>query len=122
MTKKDRASGRWFRPVAWILAAFLLLAAGALAGVLAEMPRGFPLVVGGFAAYLWAFRRGLLLWKPGIDDLWSVRTEPARESREPAPTRPGPGQERGFGRVSRFPGTKDGGSSRRSAATARSTT
>lgn len=57
----------------WILAAFLSLVAGLVGGtiMLAGRPDwAWPVPAAGFIGYVFAFRRGMLLWNPNSDRTW----------------------------------------------------
>ena len=58
---------------AWLLAAFGFLAAGLAGGAALAAWRpdiGWTAPLAGFAAYLLAFRRGMILWNPKLDRTW----------------------------------------------------
>ena len=68
-------------PILWILAAFGLLFAGLAGGTALGASRsdiGWTVPLAGFAGYLLAFRRGMILWNPKIDGSWrrSFRATP----------------------------------------------
>jgi hypothetical protein len=59
--------------VSWILAAFGSLVAGLAGGTIMFARRPdwvWPFPLAGFLGYVFAFRRGLLLWNPGVDRTW----------------------------------------------------
>jgi hypothetical protein len=78
------------RPLAWILAAFGLLLAGVAGGTALYAWRsdiGWTVPIAGFAAYLFAFRRGMILWNPEIDRTWRqyLWVKPGVNPRKDAP-------------------------------------
>jgi hypothetical protein len=57
----------------WLLAAFGFLAAGMAGGAALSAWKpdiGWTAPLAGFAAYLVAFRRGMILWNPKLDRTW----------------------------------------------------
>jgi hypothetical protein len=73
--------------VAWLLAAFGFLAAGVAGGAALSTwttSIGWTVPLAGFAAYLMAFRRGMILWNPEIDRTWRqyLRVKPGASVRE----------------------------------------
>ena len=61
------------RGLSWIIASFGFLVAGLVGGTIVfvwEPDWAWLLPAAGFAGYILAFRRGMLLWSPNIDMTW----------------------------------------------------
>ena len=91
-SKRESATaprGQNGRVLAWILASFGFLVVGLAGGTALYAWRadlGWTVPLACFAAYLLAFRRGMVLWNPEIDRTWrdSLRVRPPAQSRKDA--------------------------------------
>jgi len=79
------------RGVPWILGAFGSLVAGLVGGTIMfawRLDWVWPFPLAGFIGYVFAFRRGMLLWNPSIDRTWReylwLDSDTASEDGQPA--------------------------------------
>jgi hypothetical protein len=98
--RTDRRSSFWAkdrRDILWFLVAFGFLAVGLVGGTIMFAWRPawvWPFPVAGFIGYVFAFRRGMLLWNPNIDMTWReylwLERETVSEDGRPADGRDDP--------------------------------